>query len=276
MSSKATLRSDGRYVLKRVIDGKTKYFYGRSPDEVEEKARAAHAHNITNNDTLKTWMDYWLENVMQPNIENDTHENYKSLIEKHITGDDVSLGQKRLRDITTQDIRLFLNKKGETMSPQSVLKLHFFIKSSLQQASHDGVILKSPAAVVKRPKLDPKKNKYLDTDTVRMLIELATRHKTMLLVAWTSGLRREELLGLYWTDIEKGRLTVRRAIKKGKRIDTNLKTKAAYRTIPLPKETIDELAKYKTRTGKKEKEKRYGCQTDNSEPYFPRRKRRSF
>ena len=254
MPKKATLRADGRFVIKRIIDGKTKYYYGQSSEEAEDKARAAGAHNITNNDTLKTWIEYWLNNVMKPNIDDDTHSNYKTLIDKHITGED-GLGKKRLRDLTTQDIRQFLTKKLEKLSPNSVLKLHFFLKSSLLQASYDGVLLKSPAAPVKRPKLDPKKNKYLECDTVRKLIAEATRHKALLLLAWTSGLRREELLGLYWTDIVKGAVTVRRAVKKGKKISTDLKTKAAYRTIPLPAETIAALEEFRKGPDKKKKEK---------------------
>lgn len=50
----------------------------------EDKARAAHAHNITSNYTLKTRIDYWLENVTRPNIDVETYDNYKTLIDKHI------------------------------------------------------------------------------------------------------------------------------------------------------------------------------------------------
>ena len=245
MASKKKPRADGRYVIKRIVEGEPKYFCGYSLDEAEDKARAAKAHSITNNDTYKTWLDYWLDNVTKPNVEPETYVNYSTLIKTHLTGEGTYMGNKRLRDITTQELRQFLTKKLETMAPTSVTKLHMFIKASLALAAADGVIFKSPAAALKRPKPSIKNNKYLHVETVRSLIDIARfqSHKVMLLLLWTSGLRREELLALYWSDISKGNVSVRRAVKKGRNIVLELKTPSAYRTIPLPKETLDEIGR---------------------------------
>ena len=59
------------------------------------------------------------------------------------------------------------------------------------------------------------------------------------------------MLGLYWSDIHKGAVTVQRAVKKGKKISPDLKTNQAYRTIPLPPETVAELTKLKADREKK-------------------------
>ena len=59
-----------------------------------------------------------------------------------------------------------------------------------------------------------------------------------------ADLRREEALGLMWTDIEDGKLTVRRTttfIRNQPDEDTSLKTKAAARTIPIPQALQDIL-----------------------------------
>ena len=266
-------RSDGRYALNRIIEGKRKYFYGNSPEECEDKARAACAHNITSADTLKTWLDYWLDTITKPNVDIGTYNNYSALIKKHITDD--YLGRMRIRDISTQKLRQFLQMKLETLAPASVWKLHMFLKSSLRQASADGVILKSPAESIKRPKAAEKQNKYLHSAQIRKLIAASrfTEHKTLLLVAWTSGLRREELLGLYWTDLEKGKLTVRRAVKLNRQVEDELKTKSAYRTIPIPKETIIQLDKWKSEQSRKNKVVDINARPlifpDGQEPYEP-------
>jgi hypothetical protein len=61
----------------------------------------------------------------------------------------------------------------------------------------------------------------LETVTIRKLLDTAKDyHKTMLLLAWTSRLRREEIWGLCWS---------------------------AFRTIPLPVETFQELNKKEKR-----------------------------
>lgn len=240
MAKKPKPRSDGRYQVKRIVDGKSKFFYGATYDEAEAAARAAGQHNITKNDTFSTWITYWLKNVVRANVSDGTYENYDSLIDKHLKNSDI--GRTRLRDITTQNIRQYLTEKLKTLSPRTVLMLHHFLKSSLQQAVEDAVMFRNPAGPVKRPKASPKKEKYLDGKTVRTLIEAATGyHKAILLLAWTSGLRREELLGLCWSDYKAGSVTVRRSVKKGGILSNDLKTPSAYRTVPLPKETIQAL-----------------------------------
>ena len=67
----------------------------------------------------------------------------------------------------------------------------------------------------------------------------------------TTGLRRGELLGLKWSDIdlEKGDLRVQRQIGRinGKIIEMPLKTKNAYRTLPLSTDAIDVLKAQKAK-----------------------------
>lgn len=72
----------------------------------------------------------------------------------------------------------------------------------------------------------------------------------------TTGLRRGELLGLKWSDIdlEKGDLRVRRQIGRidGKIMEMPLKTKNAYRTLPLSADAIDVLMQQRRKTGNSE------------------------
>ena len=58
-----------------------------------------------------------------------------------------------------------------------------------------------------------------------------------------TGLRRGELLGLKWTDVDldRGVLKIQRAISRqnGKVVEAPLKTKNAYRTLPLSADAIE-------------------------------------
>ena len=256
MAKKPKPRSDGRYQVKRMVDGKAKIFYGTTYDEAEASARAAGQHSITKNDTLGVWLKYWLANVVKPNVAAGTLSNYTTRIDKHLT--DSEIGRTRLRDITTQTVRQFVSLKLEKLSPRTVLMLHHFLKSGLQQAVDDAVMHRNPAGPVKRPRMAPKKDKFLETEVVRKLLQEAKGdHKNLLLLAWTSGLRREEILGLCWSDFKAGSITVRRSVKKGGFLSTELKTPSTYRTVPLPLETIKAL-------NEKEKDQIRSCQYDNS------------
>ena len=75
-----------------------------------------------------------------------------------------------------------------------------------------------------------------------------------------TGLRRGELLGLKWTDVDYDRrvVKVQRAISRqnGEVVEAPLKTKNAYRTLPLSADAISVLKMQK-------------CKVNNSEWVFP-------
>ena len=73
---------------------------------------------------------------------------------------------------------------------------------------------------------------------------------------YITGLRRGELLGLKWTDIDldRGVLKIQRAISRqnGKIAEAPLKTKNAYRTLPLSADAISVLMQQRGKTGNSE------------------------
>ena len=72
-------------------------------------------------------------------------------------------------------------------------------------------------------------------------------------VELATGLRKGELLGLKWEDIdlEKGDLRVKRQIARinGEVVEAPLKTKNAYRALPLAEDTIQVLKQQRKKTG---------------------------
>ena len=72
-------------------------------------------------------------------------------------------------------------------------------------------------------------------------------------VELATGLRRGELLGLKWEDLdlEHGELRVKRQIPRinGEVVEAPLKTRNAYRTLPLAEDTIQLLKEQKKKVG---------------------------
>lgn len=95
--------------------------------------------------------------------------------------------------------------------------------------------------------------RVLDEDQARAFLRAARTDRLYALwvLALTTGLRRGELLGLCWQDLdlEGGRLTVRRAllVVNGRYILSAPKTQSAYRTIALPGVAISALREWRTR-----------------------------
>ncbi len=101
-----------------------------------------------------------------------------------------------------------------------------------------------------RPAASPEEVRVLSVNEAKQLVSVikADRLEALWLCALTVGLRKGELLGLRWADInfDSGTLTVRQALQRsgGKLTLAEPKTALSRRTVPVPEQT---LAALKTR-----------------------------
>ena len=146
------------------------------------------------------------------------------------------------------------SKPLKGLSNKTILHHHRLISSILNQAVYWQVIPSNPAARVKPPKVERMEAKYLDEKQTAKLLELLEQesvlHKTMIKLFILSGLRRGEMCGLEWNDIDfdNNLITVRRSSQyvAGKGIFTkSTKTVTSDRTIKLPKQAFELLKEYK-------------------------------
>lgn len=151
--------------------------------------------------------------------------------------------------------KYFIKQKiDKKLSPKTVLHYHRFISSVLNTAVYWQIILSNPAARVKAPRVQQTEAKYLtDTEVVKMLDILDTediQFKTMINLLIYSGMRRGEMLGLKWEDIDfnTNQIDITKALlytpHKGVYLDTP-KNKKSVRKIYLPKSVMDMLNQYR-------------------------------
>jgi len=143
--------------------------------------------------------------------------------------------------------RLYREKLDGGLSPSTVQKIHHVLHKALAQAVRWDLIARNPADAVKAPRPAPEEMRPLSAEEARRLLDAAEgdRLEALYALAVTTGMRRGELLGLKWSDInlENPRLSIRRALTRtdnGKRVMLREpKTKGSRRTVRLTQMAVE-------------------------------------
>jgi len=256
-------RKDGRWearLPRDKVNGRRKrlFFYGRTREEAAQKAlqarvkRAAGEPIPVGRRTLSTFMKEYLESIKPPMIRKQTWANYELLNRLHI---EPALGSTQLTKLEPQGIQALLNSKiRQGLSAQTVHHIRTVLRRALNLALKWRFISYNPATLVEAPRRERPEISPLSADAVRLMLEAAGHTETgaILTVAVRLGLRRGELLGLKWEDInwESRTLSVKRAIQrlKGESLkEVPLKTRGSRRDLALPEELIRTLRAQHTR-----------------------------
>lgn len=221
-----TKRQDGRYMARYSVhtaDGpKRKTIYGKRYADVAEKLTKAMADRDgglvydAGKITVGDYLTAWLADSVRDTVRQRTYERYESLVRVHIVS---TLGRMKLKNLTPAHVRgLYREKLDSGLSARSVLHLHRTLSKALKQATDDGLIPRNAAASVKPPRPRREEIQPLSRDQVRVFLEAVSgdRLEALYVVAITAGLRRGELLGLKWEDLdlEAGTLQVRRTLSE--------------------------------------------------------------
>lgn len=148
------------------------------------------------------------------------------------------------------------HKVSAGLSDKTVLHHHRLISRILSSAKRERLIPFNVASEhMQPPKVQRKEAKYLDDEQARRLVDLLfseedIRIRTAILLSLYTGVRRGELCGLEWKDIdsERGIINVVRAsqYQRGKGVVTvPTKNASSERAIKVPKIVFDILAEYK-------------------------------
>jgi integrase len=136
----------------------------------------------------------------------------------------------------------------------TITKLHFVISGALNAAVRWGWIATNPAATARRPRIPPPQADPPTPEQAARIIEAAWAEGpdwgTLVWLAMVTGLRRAELLGLRWSDLDLGSATLRVSrnvvVIKGKLIEKDTKTHR-MRRIVLDTATVEVLAEHQAR-----------------------------
>lgn len=246
---------------------KRKTYYGKTREEVRDKLNEALMKVKTKTFkepakyTFGEWVDIWLNDYMKNSLRKTTWESYETQVRLHIKP---TLGSIKLVKLQPVQIQRLYNEKREEKSARTVRYIHQVINGALEQAFKERLIDFNPASAVKLPRDSKKEMKTLSKEEVRIFLETAKEqtekamekkdagacfYYTAYFLVLNTGLRRGEILGLKWKDIDfkKGTLRISRQLVrvKGGFEFTEPKTPLSNRVIPLSNVVIRELERYR-------------------------------
>ena len=216
--------------------------------------------------TVGTWMDMWFENYAKVKARPSSHQTCLGYIDNHIKP---SIGKIPLEKLTSLELQKLYKKllnsgridrveskrQPKGLSSKTERNIHQIIASAMKLAKEQKIIATDPTVGCALPKLEHREMKTLPVEQLTSFLREAKDSGIfeMYYVELATGLRRGELLGLKWEDIdfEYGNLGVKRQIARinGEVVEAPLKTKNAYRTLPLAEDTIDVLKQQKKKIG---------------------------
>jgi integrase len=237
--------------------GRREVSYSKTRDEARRKlVKAVRARDngmlaTSQRSTVGDFLDYWLAEVVRPNVRPWTYAGYEVHVRLHIKP---ALGHLRLDRLTPVHVQQFLNQKiADGMKPRSVRYIRGTLRTALVKAVKWDLISRNAAALVRGPRVERYEIRPLTPDEARVFLSSikGDRLEALYSIALTMGLRQGEVLGLRWQDIDLEAADLR-VSKQLQRVDGKLqlvapKTSRSRRTLAVPSSIVRSLREHRDR-----------------------------
>jgi integrase len=203
---------------------------------------------------VRKYLTAWLDSLERSGLRANTIASYRRVITHHVVP---YLGSRPLQSLTALDLdRLYsellrdgarVDTKPGGLSPRSVRYAHTLISKALSEAERKGIVPRNVARAATPPSASSARAREMSTWTPTELdafLESMAPHPLfpILRLAAMTGMRRGELCGLRWSDLDldRGILSVARTVttKSYDLIVNSPKTPRSRRTIDLDAKTI--------------------------------------
>ncbi|MFC9683028.1 tyrosine-type recombinase/integrase [Streptomyces sp. NPDC056948] len=228
--------------------------------------------------SLAAYLTYWLDAVAVYQLRENTHTRYTAVARLYLIP---GLGKKKLAKLTAKDVRTWLNQLRTTcqcctraldtardeprccaagkccsrrLSPLTLAYVHSVLKSALEHAVREEEIPRNVARNVRTGTPRPRRFEPLTADEARKFLAATNGHRLQPLfeLALHTGLRKGELLGLRWEDLDLagGTASIRRTLQRTNSSGLTAlptKTQSSERRIALPTPCLRSLEQHRDR-----------------------------
>jgi integrase len=212
--------------------------------------RAAGTSVDPNRMSVATLMTTWLETI-EPNVKPKTFLGYKHTVEHHLIP---ALGHRKLQALTAVQIHeAYAAKRRANIGARTLQLMHLRLCQALDLAVSWQLIPRNAARLIETPQAKPKRHRVWTPEEQQRFLTAAKveHHHPIWHVLITMGLRRGELLGLRWSDVDLTRHRLRveqQVVMVGTRLEiTSVKTEKSRRLLELPPSLVDLLQEHRKR-----------------------------
>jgi integrase len=228
----------------------------RAATELAKSVAAGRAGSA--DETVEAFVvDVWLRSK-EGRVEQSTLDQYRWAVERHIVP---LIGAVRLRDLTPEildDWIVDLNGAPEGEKPRlgatSTRLVRKVLSMALEEAVQRGRLGRNPVALTQPPRAKrATTRKSWTVEEAKMFLAANRKHRLYALfhLGLVTGLRRGELLGLRWSDldVEHGTVEVAQqlAVVRGRPVMKDLKTESSDRILAIGQRAVEVLEEHRTR-----------------------------
>lgn len=206
--------------------------------------------------SVSDFLDEWLEDAIRLNRAPQTYARYKDVVERRLKP---AVGSFHLKVLNSPALQSILNgMQAEGLRSSTMQFTKNVMTAAFKYAIHPRkYVTESPAQYLTLPKAKKKPlvKDAITVETFNRIIKEFPRGTNLYLpaiIAFYTGLRKSEVLGLTWdcVNLEKKTITVQKQLVK--RPEGwgfgELKTRSSYRVIKIGDQLIKRLEKQKART----------------------------
>ena len=214
---------------------------------------------LNGNIKFQDFAQRWFEDYGREHLRERTYLRYIELSKRTYA----AIGHIRLDKLQPHHLLEFYSQLAETgqnkrtgggLAPKTIKHYHTFISSVLERAVKWQIIQDNPAHRIDAPKVDRRQIDCMDDQQARQFMTAleseSVEYRTIFTILLLTGMRRGELLGLEWPDIDFDnsvihiRRTSQYAPERGIYTDTT-KTEQSKRPLSVPAELLSLLREYR-------------------------------
>ena len=262
-------------MINRQRFSKTFHFYTETPQQIERKffewRIACEKGSFTNTHyTLEEFSKIWIENYIKPNCTALVLRNYQSNLRNWILPE---LGKYNLATINPLILDKFINmlktsktkyshRTNNLLTNTTIEKIFENVRTMLTLAYKKGIIPSNPCDRVDLKLRRSRKDSvhFWDVEEYKKVLDLLSREPDKLKsfvveFALKTGLRRSEMFGITWDDVdfENKTISINKSRQKvnGKMTVLLCKTPSSVRTITIPQSIVDKLIALRAKSNTK-------------------------